>query len=720
MRKIENVSGARRYTFILLMFAFVLILIGWVAISTGRVQKVTATNGLVTENPADADTESNASAPVFVCVTPPSGMINWYPGDGNANDIRGGRNGTLRNGAAFAPGKVLQAFSLDGVNDYVDVGDLDLPATFTIDAWIRPSGFPGGFPHILDKDSVIDERSYYFRLDNRRLELLVIRNNPFAATRYRTTAAVVTGDEWQLVAATYDGGAAAGQRIKFYRNGVNIPAEVIFGQDSGGTPDNNSFPARIGQDSAENGFAFNGLIDELETFNRVLSAAELQQIFAADIDGKCKPGGVIPTPTPTPTPNPTPTRTPTPTPTPNSTPTPTPTPGTCAFTINPPTQSFPPTGGSGTVMVTQTSGGPPCPWTAVSSPSFVPVVIAAASGMGNGSFTFTVSPNETAEGRSGTVNLITDNPDGTRTVRATFTASQPVGGGTCTFTPAPPVVTFDSDSGSSSVMVTTQNGCDWTPISTQPSWLIVTTPGIRSGTGPVSFSVSENTGQNLRTGQITFRGGAVSVEQDGTGACPLLFIFCLLQNQDVNCTSARNSSDEPNQFRGFRDNVLAKTGRGKKYTDDYYVYAGEITRLMIFNPSLLFRSKDVIERYQPVLESVLRRERAKAEQERTGVTASPVDLEPTVVFDSEIDDVTELLAAFSAKASGGLRETLGDLQRDIKDSQVQAEFGVRIEHGEKRPLPGKSTLETISKFTLFDFGSRIEFFNPFSKKPPPR
>src|SRR5450432_893929 len=31
------------------------------------------------------------------CVVPPSGLISWWPGDGNANDIQDGNTGTLFN-----------------------------------------------------------------------------------------------------------------------------------------------------------------------------------------------------------------------------------------------------------------------------------------------------------------------------------------------------------------------------------------------------------------------------------------------------------------------------------------------------------------------------------------------------------------------------------------------------------------------------------------------
>ncbi|MGH9945549.1 MAG: hypothetical protein ACRD9R_24610, partial [Pyrinomonadaceae bacterium] len=53
---------------------------------------------------------------LFECLPPPAGMVAWYPGDGNADNLVGVNNGTLQNGATFAPGKVGQAFSFDGVD----------------------------------------------------------------------------------------------------------------------------------------------------------------------------------------------------------------------------------------------------------------------------------------------------------------------------------------------------------------------------------------------------------------------------------------------------------------------------------------------------------------------------------------------------------------------------------------------------------------------------
>jgi len=75
------------------------------------------------------------------CVPPPSGLISWFPGDGDTNDVQGGNNGTLQNGATFAPGMVGQAFSFNGTDASMFVHDspsLRLGASdFTIDFWLN-------------------------------------------------------------------------------------------------------------------------------------------------------------------------------------------------------------------------------------------------------------------------------------------------------------------------------------------------------------------------------------------------------------------------------------------------------------------------------------------------------------------------------------------------------------------------------------------------------
>ena len=58
------------------------------------------------------------------CVQPPEGLVSWWDADAvsgtTASDIQDGNDGTLMNGATTAPGKVGDAFSFDGLDDYVE------------------------------------------------------------------------------------------------------------------------------------------------------------------------------------------------------------------------------------------------------------------------------------------------------------------------------------------------------------------------------------------------------------------------------------------------------------------------------------------------------------------------------------------------------------------------------------------------------------------------
>src|SRR5262245_41581087 len=73
------------------------------------------------------------------CVPRLPGLVGWWRGNGDSSDVVGKNNGALLGNASFAPGIVGQAFSFDGDNDSVMIGN---PAAlqlqnFTIEAWIK-------------------------------------------------------------------------------------------------------------------------------------------------------------------------------------------------------------------------------------------------------------------------------------------------------------------------------------------------------------------------------------------------------------------------------------------------------------------------------------------------------------------------------------------------------------------------------------------------------
>src|SRR3989304_6252236 len=54
------------------------------------------------------------------CIPPPSGMVSWWPGDGNANDIQDGNSATQTIGTPqFIPAHVSQGMKFDGASGFV-------------------------------------------------------------------------------------------------------------------------------------------------------------------------------------------------------------------------------------------------------------------------------------------------------------------------------------------------------------------------------------------------------------------------------------------------------------------------------------------------------------------------------------------------------------------------------------------------------------------------
>src|SRR6267378_1553399 len=75
------------------------------------------------------------------CVAPPSGLAAWWQAEGTAKDIIGGINGVLVNGTTFTAGYVGQAFSFNGLNQYVTnspAGLTNIQNTYTMEFWAWP------------------------------------------------------------------------------------------------------------------------------------------------------------------------------------------------------------------------------------------------------------------------------------------------------------------------------------------------------------------------------------------------------------------------------------------------------------------------------------------------------------------------------------------------------------------------------------------------------
>jgi hypothetical protein len=228
------------------------------------------------------------------CLPPPSGMVSWWPGDDNANDIVGVNHGALQNGATFAAGMVGPGFSLDGTNDYVRVpssASLNPTGSFTLDAWIFPT-FDTPLGSIVkkwgDQGDYNDQREYIIEYASPGILGFSISDdahqNDSAFHGFITPAGVVSLNAWSHVAAVYD--QSTGTR-RIFVNGVQVAERT----DAPITITNGGADFTIGahQRSSTNAeFFFPGIIDEVEFFNRALSQEEIAAIFNAGSAGKCK------------------------------------------------------------------------------------------------------------------------------------------------------------------------------------------------------------------------------------------------------------------------------------------------------------------------------------------------------------------------------------------------------------------------------------------------
>lgn len=218
------------------------------------------------------------------CTPPPPDLISWWPLDETsaptAADIMGGNDGTHINGPTPIPGMVDGALSFDGKDDVVAVPtvSLQLAATgLTIDAWVRvdPEDLEGMF---------VDTRlpglaGFMFLHKDGRLAFK-LENLP------GTTAPGpdLRDGQWHHVAVTVDVNTPPSGTL--YVDGQNVHTFTLaavsalnFTQD-----------ILIGNDPL-NQLALQGTMDEVEIFNRALSAAEIQAIFQSGSAGKCKEVG---------------------------------------------------------------------------------------------------------------------------------------------------------------------------------------------------------------------------------------------------------------------------------------------------------------------------------------------------------------------------------------------------------------------------------------------
>jgi hypothetical protein len=178
------------------------------------------------------------------CIPPPSGLVAWWPGEGNAKDIVSTNDGTLVASASFGQGMVRSAFMLDGASA-IDLGN---PAVlqlqdFTIEMWLKRSSLGPPEAELL----CYGQGGYGFGMsaDGTLYITAVGLSGVFASVK-------VVDMNWHHVALT-----KSGSIVVFYVDGVAYPAP------SYGPAFAFSTPIAIGARGDNHSSGFNGLLDEV-------------------------------------------------------------------------------------------------------------------------------------------------------------------------------------------------------------------------------------------------------------------------------------------------------------------------------------------------------------------------------------------------------------------------------------------------------------------------
>ncbi len=222
------------------------------------------------------------SSTALPCADSPENMISWWAGDNNTNDLYEKNNGNPQGGVSYTSGIVNSAFLFDGVDDVVVVpssSDLDITGDVTVELWAKQTVF--NLENTVICKGTLD-KSFVFSMR-------------FLGATFGCAFQDTNGANVELIGPSFEDFqwhhyvyVRKGNQHTIYADGFNFGWETFTNLPTSSI----GLPLTIGgqyndQNNNYNNF-FGGSIDEVSVYNRALSEAEIQNIYNAGSDGKCK------------------------------------------------------------------------------------------------------------------------------------------------------------------------------------------------------------------------------------------------------------------------------------------------------------------------------------------------------------------------------------------------------------------------------------------------
>jgi len=216
-------------------------------------------------------------------ISPLRPVGNWGFDEGSGNivyDLSGnGNNGTLYNGPTWTTGKIGSALSFDGSNDYVVTNNFDLSNTnkITVSMWLKFSGSTAQIPlehstNFNSNNAFMVDHSEYGGAGSLQFG---DHNSSGYNIAYSTTG--YNNNQWHHFVAVSDRGLDGLNQITLYVDGnQNTIHHATYRVDLNGNYGN--YPLYFGSRGGSSVF-FNGSIDDVRIYNRVLSTAEINRHY---------------------------------------------------------------------------------------------------------------------------------------------------------------------------------------------------------------------------------------------------------------------------------------------------------------------------------------------------------------------------------------------------------------------------------------------------------
>ena len=195
-------------------------------------------------------------------------------------------NGTVISATWNSSGKYNGAYMFDGVNSLIQVANnlaVNVTGNLTVAAWIKASSWQADSWRgtIIGKDEWSGagslSKGYVLRAGNNGALSFTVSTLGSVSWREALTPSLMSANTWYYVTGTFNGTTTLAY-INGVRQGSNSASHSLMGASN--------YPLEIGKDpygSETNYRRFNGSIDEVRIWNRSLSAAEVYEQYASNL-----------------------------------------------------------------------------------------------------------------------------------------------------------------------------------------------------------------------------------------------------------------------------------------------------------------------------------------------------------------------------------------------------------------------------------------------------